>query len=111
MNDDRREQPRSRSSLPCKLYLPDRGRYVAGTTGDISKTGALIRIAGSTPLKVGQRVVVGIAAPDCPGLLRHDRMRQAVVMRIKRETDELAAVALQFTEAFAEAPAPTRRAA
>ena len=111
MHDDRREQPRTHSSLPCKLYLPDRGRYVAATTSDISTTGALIRVAGSTLLKPGQRVVVGIAAPDSPGLLRHDRMRQAVVMRVQGGNEGLAAVALRFTEALATAPAPTRRAA
>ena len=111
MDDDRRAQPRSPSSLPCKLYLPGRGRYLAGTTSDISVSGALIRVASATGLEAGQRVLVGIAAPDSPGLLRHDRMRQAIVMRVEATGDRLAAVAFRFTDTIACAPASSRRAA
>ena len=113
---DRRTHHRVHSPLPCKLFLYGRGRYVAGTIADLSTGGVLVRLAQTTPIEPGQRVVVGIPAADSPGLIRRERMREATVVRVsERGSGQLLEVGLQFIEALPmvtdAAPTVNRRAA
>ena len=111
MDTDRRAYPRMHVTLPCKIYQPGRGRYVAGTTSDLSAWGAVICLAESTHVQPGERVVVGVATTESPGLVRRERMRQATVLRVERAPGQPALVAVRFAEALEVAPPATRRAA
>ena len=95
---DRRVEPRTEVKCPCKVFDQRTGKYIAGSTWNVSPSGALVQV--DRPLKVapGDRLYVGIAFKRRQGMLFHAEMTEAVVVRSVLTADEHLAVAVRLLE-------------
>jgi len=80
---------------PCKVYHAPSGRYLAGETCDVSRGGALLRVASLRPLAPGDAVEVFIAWSGGVLLSASDRIH-AVVTRVMQVADNQQVVAAEF---------------
>ncbi len=104
---DRRTHPRLALAQPCKIYDPHTGKYIAGSTQDISTTGALIEVPRLLGLKPGDTLHIGVALKRRQGLLKGAEMLKAAVMRAVQTVDDHTLLGLCFQEPHtAEADAP-----
>ena len=93
---ERRAHDRLSLTRPCKLYLPVSGRYVAGSTGNLSPGGALIHLDRPAPLGPGDRLFVGIAVKRRQALLAANEMLEAEVVRSVLTMEEQTIMAVRF---------------
>ncbi len=93
---ERRSEPRSTVDWPCKVYLPQSGRYVAGQTCNLSRSGALLRLERSVNLAVGETIYLGIACKRRQALIRRADMQPVTIQRVINTTDDRPAVAVRF---------------
>ena len=81
IDHDRRESPRIALSRPCKVFNPRSGKYVGGSTCDVSSGGMLLRLDRPLAVEMGDRVYVGVAQKRRQALLRGDDMVETTVVR------------------------------
>ena len=107
---ERRANQRLSLARPCKLYFPRIGRYVPGSTWNVSSGGALLQLDRALPIEPGDHVFVGIALKRCQAVLPTGEMLEAGVLRVARTAADGIALAVRFLTAQHEAAA-SRRAA
>jgi c-di-GMP-binding flagellar brake protein YcgR len=107
---ERREHERVSIARPCKLYDPRSGKYVPGTTANLSCGGAMIRSDRPLHLAAGDRLYVGIALKRSDSMLRRHDMSDSVVVRSLHTTDGHTALAVRFVDPI-EVAAPAARLA
>jgi len=93
---DRRRHPRVEVTQPCKICDPRSGRYLAGTTRDVSSHGLLIELPRLIDLKPGERLHVGVAMKRRQGLLLAKEMIEAKVVRSLPTMNDHTLLAVQF---------------
>jgi hypothetical protein len=108
---ERRTDERVDLARPCKLYFPKAGRYVSGSTWNISAGGVLLQLDLPAHVEPGDRMFVGIALKRRQGVLTASEMFEAEVLRVLQTTDDRVAVAARFVGATADDASEERRAA
>lgn len=78
---ERRRKPRVAMQYPAKIWCVDTGRFLAGSTQDLSAQGLLVQVDHASLLIPGQRVRVGIAWSSHDMLLSRSQMLPGVVVR------------------------------
>ena len=110
LDHDRRESPRIALSRPCKVFNPRSGKYVSGSTCDISAGGMLLRLDRPLAVEGGDRLYVGIAPKRRQTLLKSAEMIQAEVVRTLASATGEMFVAVRFTDPSQEMLLPFRKA-
>ena len=102
--DDRERRTHARVKLqrPCKLYLPHVGKYVAGSTWNLSAGGVLLPRSLPAGMAPGDRLYVGIGLKRRQAVLTAGGMLEAQVIRVDRTTEERVDVAARFIEEAAD---------
>jgi hypothetical protein len=102
--DDRERRTHARVKLerPCKLYLPHVGKYVAGSTWNLSAGGVLLQLYLPAGIAPGDRLYVGIALKRRQAVLTAGEMIEAEVIRVDRTTGERVDVAARFIQEAAD---------
>ncbi len=78
---DRRREARLNIERPVKLQCQVTGRYVSGTTTNLSNSGMLIVIEHPSLLVPGQRVKVGVQQTRQNVVIKANEMATATVVR------------------------------
>ncbi len=94
---DRRRHPRTSTELPCKVLRPALARYLSARTTDLSAGGALLDIATTRPLEVGESIAVGIAWHG-EGVLRSRDLVDATVVRADALPGSRQRIAVRFAD-------------
>jgi hypothetical protein len=99
---ENRRDVRTDLSWPVSLWLPESNRFFNGRSLNISKTGALISLPMSTPVRTGN--VIELNFPRTMALAKQKgqfaRIKTARVVRVDRShviEDAHIGVAVQFT--------------
>lgn len=79
--NEQRSHIRTESVHPCRIFDPRSGKYLHGTTCDLSLGGALIRINRPCTLQPGDTLHIGIALGDRLGFMQARDMFEATVVR------------------------------
>ena len=95
---DRRTSHRQPIARSCKLFRPGSLQYASARTLNVSEGGALIEVVCPRPVKVGERVELGIAWSSSP-IISADAFRTARVIRVSESAPDTHHVALQFAAA------------
>ena len=98
VDGERRAHERIDLQRPCKLYVPGVGKYVSGTTGNVSGGGVMLRLDLPAGITAGSRLYVGIAFKRRQAVLAADEMIEAEVVRVDRASDDGVAVAARFVD-------------
>ena len=61
MGFKRRANDRLNLERPCKMYVPRIGRYLSGSTENLSSGGALLQLDMPAAIEPGDRLFVGVA--------------------------------------------------
>lgn len=102
---DRRRSPRVRISRPCKVHDPRSGKYLSGSTRDLSSGGVLLEIDRPLDIAPGQTLHVGIAQKRREVLIREADMVELQVVRALGTPDGRTVVAGRWMkDAAAEVP-------
>jgi len=98
---DQRKSSRTHLTWPVSVWMPQANRFVNGTSENISKSGALLRLPLTTPVRFGQ--IVELNFPRTSKLAEEKgqfaRIKTGKVVRIERQgilTDAKIGVAIQF---------------
>ncbi|GAB4109494.1 MAG: hypothetical protein Kow00105_18210 [Phycisphaeraceae bacterium] len=79
---ERRRDPRITACHPVKVCCEQSaGKYIPGTTHDLSDGGAMLKLQYPRFLATGQKVRVGIAKNPTRGLLTEDDFIEATIVR------------------------------
>ena len=92
---DRREYPRRKAEISCKVYHPATRRFAAARTRDISQGGALLRIDLGRPLNPGEPLELAVSWTQQP-VLAMDTVIPARVVRSLPTGDYTQEVAVRF---------------
>ncbi len=95
---ERRAFERLNLERPCKLYIPRIGRYLAGSTWNLSADGALLQLDRPVPLEPGDRLFVGIALTRRQPIFCSADMIEASVTRVLPTDNDSVALALHFVD-------------
>jgi hypothetical protein len=98
LRGERRTEPRTDLSRPCKLFDPRSGKYVAATTCNVSGQGLLIDVPREIPLRRGDRIYLGVAWKRREAVLERNLMLSAQVLRTSVTPDSHTLAALQLDE-------------
>ncbi len=101
--EDRRAHERVELARACKLHVPAIGRYVPGTTWNLSGGGALLEVDRPLDLRPGQRVSLGVAMKRRQAVLYSSEMFKAEVIRASGAGDRRTVLAVRFLEGPIEA--------
>ena len=96
LDRDRRDGPRVSLSRPCKVFNPRTGKYVAGTTRNLSSGGVGMVLHRPVELEAGDVLYVGIAKKRRQALLKSDEMIEVEVVRSLTSTAGDTAVGVRF---------------
>ena len=98
---EQRTDSRTTLSWPVSIWMPEANRFFNGRSANISKTGVLVRIPMTTPVREGHTVELNF--PRTEDLAKQKgqfaRIKTGVVVRIDREgvlDDANIGVAVQF---------------
>ena len=98
---EQRTDTRTSLAWPVSIWLPEANRFFNGQSTNISKTGVLLRLPMTTPVRVGQ--VVEINFPRTASLAEKKgqfaRIKKGMVVRVERKDllkDANIGVAVQF---------------
>ncbi len=98
---EQRTDTRTTLAWPVSIRLPEATRFFNGQSTNISKTGVLLRLPMTTPVRVGQ--VVEINFPRTASLAQKKgqfaRIKKGMVVRVERKDllkDANIGVAVQF---------------
>ena len=95
--NERRTFPRYRLERPAKLHVLATGKYLAGSTVDVSPGGVLVRVELGTNCPIGADVEVGVAEHASQPVIRQaDMMRGTVIRSVGH--DGAGYLAVRFTE-------------
>jgi len=98
IDDDRRTEPRLAVTRPCKVQEPVSGRYVPGTTCNVSAGGMLMRLSRSVPLEPGSRLLVGVATRRRQAVIGREELLEGVVTRAMVSPGGETMVAIRFPQ-------------
>jgi hypothetical protein len=100
---EQRKSARTDVSWPVSVWLPEANRFFNGRSGNISKTGVLIRLPVTTPLQTGH--VVELNFPRTMALAKKKgafaRIKSGRIVRIQRQDlldDATISVGIVFSE-------------
>ena len=99
IDHDRRHDQRISLVRPCKVYEPRSGRYVPGSTCNVSSTGMLLRVFRPLSVEPGDRVYIGVSQRRQQGVMRSDEMIEATVVRKEVSGGTEATVAVRIDDA------------
>lgn len=108
---ERRTHERVNLHRPCKLYLPGVGKYVSGSTWNVSPGGVLLQLDLRAGISAGDRLYVGIALKRRQAVLAAGEMLRAEVVRVEQTPDDHVTVAARFMGAAADETGLITRAA
>ena len=108
---ERRDWHRIPLTRPCKVYNPRTGKYIAGTTRDLSGGGLMMHLVRRPDAEPGDRLYVAVAQKRRQPLIRAEEMIEAEVVRSLSSTSGETGVALRFVHAPQDLLQPARRAA
>ena len=108
---ERRTRDRLTLLRPCKVYVPRIGRYLHGSTWNVSPSGALIELDRPAPLEPGDRLFVGVAITRRQAIFASGDMRGAGILRVLPTDNDCIAVAIHFDHEEPELSPEMRRAA
>jgi hypothetical protein len=98
---EQRKHTRTDLSWPVSIWLPNANRFFNGRSSNISKTGALLSLPITTPVRAGQNVEINF--PRTTALAkekgRFARIKSGKVVRVERANllkDVSIGVAIQF---------------
>ncbi len=98
---EQRTDTRTSLAWPVSIWLPEANRFFNGQSTNISKTGVLLRLPMTTPVRVGQ--VVEINFPRTASLAEKKgqfaRIKKGMIVRVERKDllkDANIGVAVQF---------------
>jgi hypothetical protein len=111
VEQERRTHERVSLQRPCKLYLPSVGKYVSGSTWNVSPGGVLLQLNLPAGISAGDRLYVGIALKRRQPVLVAGEMLRAEVVRVEQTPDDRVAVAARFVGEAAGETVPMTRAA
>ncbi len=98
LDGERRDDLRQPLHCPCKLYVPQSGRYLAGSTFNLSRGGALLQLDQPARLEPGDHLYLGIAMKRRQALLAADEMTGVKVLRVVPAGKGGFALAVQFLD-------------
>ena len=100
---EQRKNARTQLSWPVSVWLPQAGRFFNGTSANVSKSGVLIHLPVTTPVRCGN--VVELNFPRTARLARekgcYARIKAGKVVRVDRTSllkNGHLAVAVQFQQ-------------
>ena len=100
---EQRKSARTDVSWPVSVWLPEANRFFNGRSGNISKTGVLVRLPVTTPLQAGH--VVELNFPRTMALAKKKgvfaRIKSGRIVRIQRQDlldDATIGVGIVFSE-------------
>lgn len=102
---ERRRDPRIPAHHPVKLKCEQTaGKYIPGTTQDVSDGGAMLTLQHSRLLATGQKVQIGIVNSPMRGMLLTEDFVEATIVRSLGHGDtQHVAVRYAHPQSFAEA--------
>lgn len=83
------------AEMPCRIWHPRSLRYLAGTTRNLSSSGALVSFAHAAPLSPGERIRIGLPAEAGAVLVRACDFVEGTVVRCEGRDGRLQ-VAIAF---------------
>jgi hypothetical protein len=98
VDQERRTNERVNVERLCKLYLPRAGKYVSGSTWNVSPGGVMLHLDIATNISAGDRLYVGIAFKRRQAVLASNEMIEAEVVRVDQADGDRIAVAARFVE-------------
>ncbi len=98
---ERRAQPRETAARPCKLYVPRVGRYLPGSTSNLSSGGVLLRLEQSAGVAPGDSVFLGIAMKRHHVILVANEMIEARIVRVMETPEDGVVLAARFVRTAA----------
>ena len=93
---ERRTRVRLTLLRPCKVYVPRLGRYLHGSTWNLSPCGALLELDRPVPLEPGDRLFVGVAIKRRQPIFASGDMMGAGILRVLPTDNDSIAVAIHF---------------
>lgn len=83
---EQRRERRTNLSWPVSVWLPEANRFFNGRSANISKSGALINVPLTTPVRPGSVVEVNFPRTDALALEKgqYARIRKGRVVRVDR---------------------------
>ncbi len=108
---ERRTRDRLTLLRPCKVYVPRIGKYLHGSTWNLSSSGALLELDQPAPLEPGDRLFVGVAIKRRQALFASDDMMGAGILRVLPTDNDSIAVAIHFDHEELDLADQMRRAA
>ena len=108
---ERRVSERLNLERPCKLYIPRIGKYLAGSTWNLSAEGALLQLDRPVPLEPGDRLFVGIALTRRQPIFCSADMMEAAITRVLPTDNDSVALAVHFVDEVLELDPVMSRAA
>lgn len=102
---ERRRDPRIPANHPVKLKCEQTaGKYIPGTTQDVSDGGAMLTLQHPRLLTTGQKVQIGIVSSPMRGMLMTEDFVEATIVRSLGHGDtQHVAVRYARPQRFAEA--------
>ena len=98
MGCERRATERLNLARPCKMYVPRIGRYLAGSTWNVSSGGVLLQLDRPAPIEPGDRLFVGVALKRRQPIFCSSEMLEAGVTRVLPTDNDSIAVAVRFID-------------
>ena len=111
MGRERRASERLNLARPCKTYVPRIGRYLAGSTWNVSSSGALLQLDRPAPIEPGDRLFIGVALKRRQTIFCSTEMLEASVVRVLPTDNDSIAVAIRFIDHELEIEPDMRQAA
>ncbi len=111
MGCERRASERLNLARPCKTYVPRSGRYLAGSTWNVSSSGALLQLDRPAPIEPGDLLFDGDALKRRQPIFSSSEMMEAAVVRVLPTDNDCIAVAVRFIDATLDIEPDVRRAA
>ena len=98
---EQRKESRTEISWPVSIWLPEANRFFNGKSSNISKTGTLVMVPMTTPIRMGN--IVEVNFPRTETLAKEKgsfaRIKSGKVVRIERKnvlSDAKIGVAIEF---------------
>ena len=98
MERERRAHERIWLARPCKVYDPALRRYLAGTTCNLSASGAFFQVNRKIDHHPGDRLYLGIALKRRQGILPAAEMHEVEVVWSRQATDGRTGLAVRLLD-------------
>ena len=111
MGCERRATERLNLARPCKTYVPRIGKYVAGSTWNVSSGGALIQLDRPALIEPGDRIFLGVALKRRQPIVCSTDMMESAVTRVLPTANDSISVAVRFIDTQLDIEPDLRQAA